>query len=180
MSHAQPQGEPQLGNPQAATLSTGSCSGFRFKLAQTAPAQNFLNLTQTLKCTVGHRWSKAAGYTQHLHKKKHGRGSCNVWLQKVVSYLDPNNQKPTALKKFPLRALFLLVTVVVRKSGWNMEPYDHQKMLWSLSIQIDSMSRRTNPALYAAWQRNSSMASSEGTAGILNKMYSLYDGLITQ
>lgn len=76
-------------------------------------------------------------------------------------------------KKFPLRALFLLVTVVVRKSGWNMEPYDHQKMLWSLSIQIKSMSRRTNPALYAAWQRNSSMASSEGTEGILNKMYSL-------
>lgn len=43
-------------------------------------------------------------------------------------------RKPTALKKFSLRALFLLRTVLVWKSCWGVEPYDHQKVLCSLFI----------------------------------------------
>lgn len=115
--------------------------------------------------------------------KKCDKGSCTIWLQKAVSLSWSKWPKnPQHWKKFPMAALFLLVTVIIWKSCWNMVlgPPEQQKVLHSLFISIERVLSRTDPALHAAQYRNCSMTSVhqtltslKGTAGILNKLCSL-------
>lgn len=139
--------EPQalLGNPQDATLSTQSCTGFRFKLAQRAPAQKFLNLIQTLTvCSWSQMIKRCCACKTPTQKE--------AW-QRILQCLTPKSshiliqiiKKPTALKIFPLTALFLLVKKKKAAEMWNLtiirKCYAHS----SFKLRVCSAEEQTQP-----------------------------------
>lgn len=144
MSHAEP---PESLNPGwethseislwlgNATQSTHSCTSFSLKLAQTAPAQKFLSLIQTLTVCSWSQGDQKRLIMQDTYTKRSMAEDLAMSDSKKLSLILIQTIKNSQhWKNFPLRALFLLVTVVVWKSCWNMEPYDHQKMLCSFFI----------------------------------------------
>lgn len=100
MSHiALREPQPRLGNPQDATLSTHSCTGFRIESAQTAPARRFLNLIQTPTVCSWPWMIKGCWTCRTPTQKEAWQRILQCLATKNCLYFDPNNQKPIALKK---------------------------------------------------------------------------------